>query len=300
VAAAGGWASLACAALAAQPVTVSEHPAPGAMISVGSHRLHLHCLGSGAPTVVLEAGLGGTAMEWVRVQEPLSRRFRTCAYDRAGYGWSERGPLPRRSATLAAELHRLLQRAGESGPYVLVGHSFGGYNVRLFAARYPGEAAALLLLDASHERQHDRFEALGLSTAPRRGGIVWSTGRGEVPSAMPQALKPLARSLAATPRARLALGAEAAELRQSADQVAAAPVRRDLPVAVISRGRREWPDTEAGRRLERTWRELQLDLAGRVGSGTHAIASRSGHFVQLEQPELVIRAVGTLVERLRD
>src|SRR5690606_17910094 len=100
--------------------------APGDLVDVGGHSLHIYCQGEGSPTVVLEAGLGDGSINFRALQDRLARHTRTCAYDRAGYGWSEPGPAPRDLATIAAELDALLDGAGEAGPYVLAGHSIGG------------------------------------------------------------------------------------------------------------------------------------------------------------------------------
>ena len=132
-----------------------RYPPPGRLVDVGSHRLHLHCSGTGSPTVVLEGGKGLTTLHWSLVQPQLAADTRVCAYDRAGQGWSEPGPLPRTPERVVEELHTLLQAAGESGPYVLAGHSLGGRYVRLFAARYPEEVAGLVLVDARSE-YHDQ------------------------------------------------------------------------------------------------------------------------------------------------
>ncbi|SFP67535.1 Pimeloyl-ACP methyl ester carboxylesterase [Geodermatophilus dictyosporus] len=122
---------------------------PGEVYDVGSYRLHLNCTGSGGPTVVLFNGLGLTSANWARVVPGVARSARVCAYDRAGQGWSEDAPQPRDGNQAAADLHALLQRAGEEGPYVLVGHSIGGDHAMIYAARYPEQVAGMVLLDAT-------------------------------------------------------------------------------------------------------------------------------------------------------
>src|SRR6185503_8412954 len=102
-----------------------HYPPPGQMVDVGGHRLHLYCIGKGSPTVVLEAAAPGWSIYWSLVQPEVAKVTRVCAYDRAGLGWSERGPLPRTGYRMAQELHRLLDRAGIAGLYILVGHSLG-------------------------------------------------------------------------------------------------------------------------------------------------------------------------------
>src|SRR5215831_5606986 len=107
-------------------------PETGRLVDVGGYRLKLNCTGSGSPTVILEAGWGGLSVDWRAVQRQIGEFSRVCSYDRAGYGGSDPGPMPRTSLQIATELHALVKNAGEMPPYVLVGHSFGGYNVRVF------------------------------------------------------------------------------------------------------------------------------------------------------------------------
>src|SRR5215212_3010028 len=124
-------------------------PPPGEMVDVGGYSLHINCVGQGSPTVVLDAGSGLFSAQWVRVQREVSGTTRVCAYDRAGMGWSEMGPDPRDAQQITSELHTLLGKAGIEGPYVLVGHSFGGMYMQTYAARYPDELAGVALVDSS-------------------------------------------------------------------------------------------------------------------------------------------------------
>jgi pimeloyl-ACP methyl ester carboxylesterase len=122
---------------------------PGRLYDVGGHRLHLNCTGSGGPTVVLMSGLGGFSTGWARIAPPVAGATRVCAYDRAGQGWSEDAPEAQDGLAVAADLHTLLDRAGEQGPYVLVGHSIGGDHAMVHADRYPEQVAGMVLLDAT-------------------------------------------------------------------------------------------------------------------------------------------------------
>jgi pimeloyl-ACP methyl ester carboxylesterase len=124
-----------------------SYPAPGRLVNVGTHRLHLRCDGNGSPTVVFDAALGASSLSWSLVQPAVARITRACAYDRAGFGWSEAGPLPRTAGRVADELSELLGRADVPAPYVLVGHSFGGLVMRLFTARHPDKVAGLILIE---------------------------------------------------------------------------------------------------------------------------------------------------------
>src|SRR3712207_2211553 len=120
------------------------YPPPGQLVQVGGHRLHIRCVCRGTPTVILEAANGGMSAHWVRAQQEVARTTRACAYDRAGLGWSEPGQRPRDARRISSELHHLLGNAGIEGPYVLVGHSYGGLYVRTYADRYHDEVAGVV------------------------------------------------------------------------------------------------------------------------------------------------------------
>jgi pimeloyl-ACP methyl ester carboxylesterase len=128
-------------------------PQIGKSVDVGGYKLNLNCTGQGSPTVILDSGLGGLALSWQGVQGEVEKFTRVCTYDRGGYGWSDPGPMPRTSAQIVKELHTLLQNSGEKPPYILVGHSSGGFNVRVYNGQYPDDVVGMVLVDASHEDQ---------------------------------------------------------------------------------------------------------------------------------------------------
>ena len=138
---------------------------PGTAYDVGGRRLHLSCTGAGSPTVVLEAGLGEISPHWAWIAPSVATDTRVCAYDRAGQGWSDDSPGPHDGAAIAADLHTLLQRANEPGPYVLVGHSIGGPYVMTFAQRYPDDVAGMVLLDATSPRAFTDLPSFSASNA---------------------------------------------------------------------------------------------------------------------------------------
>src|SRR4051812_29797454 len=123
---------------------------PGQLFDVGGHRLHLHCLGASGPAVVFDAALGASSISWTYVAPQVATFALACMFDRAGFAWSEAGPLPRSTPRIVEELRALLVAAGINPPYVLVGHSFGGLTARLFLHRYPREVAGLVLLDPAY------------------------------------------------------------------------------------------------------------------------------------------------------
>jgi pimeloyl-ACP methyl ester carboxylesterase len=151
-------AMLALASVAGGYETVREamdtnvYPMPGQLVDVGGHRLHLHCTGSGSPTVVLETGGGEMSSHFGWIAPAVARDTRVCVYDRAGRGWSEPADTVQDASQIAADLRTLLHRGHVPGPYVLAGHSFGGLYVLTFAARYPDEVAGLVLVDSTAPR----------------------------------------------------------------------------------------------------------------------------------------------------
>lgn len=152
--------SIAAISVFASIAAAQEQPAPppfvapGRLVDVGGWKLHLDCTGErrgSQPTVILEAGIGDFSVEWSLVQPRIAGFARVCSYDRAGDGWSEMGPFPRTYAQIVYELHTLLERAGERGPFVLVGHSYGGWLVRAYQSTYPTEVAGLVLLEGGSD-----------------------------------------------------------------------------------------------------------------------------------------------------
>ena len=144
-------------------------PPPGQLVDIGGYRLHLWCMGAGAPAVVLESGLGGGAFTWPQVQKETATFTRVCAYDRAGLGYSDPSPGPRTSGRIAQELSQLIERSAVGGPVVLVGASSGGFAARILASEHRELVAGLVLVDASHEQQRARQAAAGLEFPVPRG-----------------------------------------------------------------------------------------------------------------------------------
>ncbi|MEP7091863.1 MAG: alpha/beta fold hydrolase [Nocardioidaceae bacterium] len=184
VTAAGRWmlipvaAVLALASLGTTYENIAErsdqgtYPAPGKTYQVNGHRLHLDCRGQGGPTVVLFNGLGEISASWARIAGPVSATSRVCAYDRAGQSWSEDAKAPQDGVTAAKDLHTLLAKAGETGPFVLVGHSTGGTYAMTYAARYPAQVAGMALLDSSSPYQLTKITAYPGQYAVMRRGLA--------------------------------------------------------------------------------------------------------------------------------
>lgn len=295
--------------------TVTGTQAPIArLVSTGKYRLYLACSGTGSPTVVMDSGLGAGSSEWSFIAPKIAARSphpvsalrapgapsadfaegmrpltgqdgpdgwgtRVCVYDRANTGRSDHAPTPRTSQDLVDDLHTLLTNAGVAGPYVLVGHSLGGLNARLYASEYPGSVVGMVLVDAAHEDLWDRL--LSLLPPPTEGE--------------PPALKAYRSSLNA------AQGNEQIDLKLSGAQVRS---RRQpfgaMPLIVLSHGK-----PIAGipalysPLVERIWSDMQLDLLNLSTNSKQIIAEQSGHDIPSDQPQLVIDAARELVRVLR-
>ena len=158
-----------CSASGGGATSAKAYAKPAELVSLPDGRkLNLHCSGSGSPTVLLESGFGAGASAWYKVQPTLARTTRVCAYDRAGYGFSDPGPLPRDGAATARDLDQALTAAKMAGPFIVVGHSAGGLYARLFAARRPSDVAGLILLDPTVERRAPQPVGDGLDGIRRR------------------------------------------------------------------------------------------------------------------------------------
>ncbi len=269
---------------------------PGSRFSIGTHHLHLYCRGEGKPTVVIDAGLGGYSLEWLALQETIAEQTRVCVYDRAGYGWSDPGPSPRLSSRIAYELDRLLEKADIPGPYVLLGHSFGGFNVRNFANRRIVEVAGIILVDASHEAQFDRLEKnSSKSVLPTRTSFYLP--HLPVPENLPTQIRPLARRFAVTRNSYSTVRNELAWMRQSAMETEKNKIPYDFPVIILSRGKQEYPHTPEGDVKESIWQELQQDLLRLSSRSRRIIARQAGHNIHLDQPDIIFHAVKSIVSQ---
>lgn len=298
-----------------------QYPPPGQLIDVGGHRLHLYCLGTGTPTVILEAAAPGWSLYWSTVQPQLARTTRVCAYDRAGLGWSERGPLPRTGQRMAKELHRLLERAGIPGPYVLVGHSLGGLVARLYRHDYPKEVVGMVLVDAGHESEMRQaefrsFANAGKSMLPviRAMTTLGITRLMASYDQLPPLLTRQEEKVSAETRPILRAGwlrtgyystltDESDGLIETLEQVRRSGSLGDLPLIVITAtGPVWWPDMPEQvnqAKFRKMWLELQQNLTTLSTNSRQVFADQSSHFIPLDQPELVSNAVRQLIDRER-
>lgn len=297
-------------------------PAPGRLIDVGGHRLHLYQVGSG-PSVVLESGISASSLNWRRVQNEAAAFARVCSYDRSGLGWSDLCNQPCTPTALARQLHALLQAAQIPAPYIVVGHSFGALIVRGFATEFRNETAGLVLVDPLDPAewtpitdQQQRMIAHGIRLArrgalaarlgvvrvclnlllagnrllPRAAAKAWSGRAAEVTDRiggqvrkMPEETWPLVACHWKQPKSFEGMARHFECLAQSVAEASDFPVL-NLPVTVLVGAENEHPTD-------------QSEYARRISTQTNLVmAEKSGHWIQLDQPELIVGAIREMIE----
>jgi pimeloyl-ACP methyl ester carboxylesterase len=286
------------------------NPMPGRRVEIvsggSSLRMHIDCGGQGTPVVVLDSGLGDSFVSWRKVQPEMAKFTRVCSYDRAGIGYSDPSPRPRTSRTIAEELHSLLQAAGVSPPYILLGHSMGGYDVRVFAGLYRNEVAGLVLVDASHPDQEKRLpiELGDMEKSWLRESEFLEFG---MPFGIPRFLglcdeDAVVRAADCNFRTSQEGVAEMKNFRLSAAEAAGAGSLGDLPLAVLSHDP-DKPSAELPADLVKptndAWEKMQEEMAHLSTRGTQLIAKNSGHYIQMDRPDVVTNAVRSVVEQAR-
>ncbi|HWY07880.1 MAG TPA: alpha/beta hydrolase [Candidatus Acidoferrales bacterium] len=302
------------------------YPPPGRLVDLGSHRLHLLESGHGSPTILLEAGLMSTVLSWSDLQRELSRSFRVVSYDRAGLGWSDQGPMPRTADRIVDELHTMLERAAIPPPYVLVGHSFGGLTMPLFATRYPDELAGMVLVDpvapaewnppSEHDRKLTRigakvcrraalltriglirFVAFLLTTRAKKPAsyLVRLISRG-TPDEAGSVSSPWFSALPANEKAMASVF-----WIQPKFALTIASQLENLPISAARVGQLDKFCDKAvvilsARTAPEARRKEHAAMAGRLPLGNHVLAGNSNHWIMQEEPDLVIRAIEKVIK----
>ncbi len=279
---------------------------PGKLVNVNGRKMHIDCIGEGSPTVILDSGLGDAYVSWRKVQPEIAKFTRVCSYDRAGLGYSESSSGPRTSSAMAEELHSLLQTAGIAPPYVLVGHSMAGYDVRLYASLYRNEEAGMVLVDASHPDQENRFppELKNMEGSwLREAEFLEYT----MPLGIPRLLglcdeDPVQRAADCNWHSAREAVAELKAFPASAAQTAATGSLGDMPLAVLSHDP-DKPSTELPPDLAKptneAWQKMQEELAHLSSRGTQAVAKNSGHYIQADRPDMVVDAIRNVLNQAR-
>ncbi len=291
-------------------------PQIGRSVDVGGRTLNIYCSGEGSPAVILDTGNGEPGYAWAHIQPEIAKLTRACWFDRTGEGWSEPGPFPRTSAATAKDLHELLTRAGVPPPYVLVGHSLGGLNARVYNGLYTHDVAGMVLVDAAHEDEPQRAPKFMLGhNLPRylwwplhlvgqaalRFGLVRLTTSAPALTDDParRTREQIVEALRQQPTAVANL-INATE-PESYAQAHAAGGLGDRPLIVLTRGKIQSPagDTEMDRQgaaYEQVWmHELQPQLARLSTRGRQVIVEKSGHDMPDEAPEIILDAVREVV-----
>src|SRR6266542_3460760 len=303
-----------------------KYPAPGMMVNIGGRHLHVVCAGTGSPAVLFESGIAASSLSWARVMPDVAAFTRACAYDRAGLGWSDPSRDRRTVTRMLNDLHIVLVSAATSRPYVLVGHSFGAFLVCAYASQHPDDVAGLVLLDPpsewheiTREQAHLLWGGIQLSrigAGLARLGVVRAclallTGGapgvprnfvrifgptaartlerlvGEVRK-LPPDVHPVVQALWCQPKCFRAMADHLGALEEMTAAVSRVTSLADVPLVIISSGDHT-PDTIAQHR----------QLARLSFQGRHMVATKSGHWIQFDEPDLVVAAIREIVERAR-
>ena len=293
----------------------------GSLYDIGGYRLHLDCSGNGSPTIILDSGLGSPGLQWLLVQQELAKTNQVCSYDRAGLGWSDPGPEPRTSQQMVNELHALLQKADVPGPYVLVGHSLGGFNVRLYAHQYPAEVAAVVLVAGGSENdtarmppEYQKIDAanrqsnqlmgvlsrLGLTRLAGKTGLLASF-TGLFSRFPPEAQAEMEALTFYRSQYWITAYDELSVVDQSKSQVAAAGTLGNLPLVVLSASPdvSRLPASFPVQQIVETFRQLQDELADLSTNSIHIVCDTCDHYVPLTDPARVVDAIHQALARVR-
>jgi pimeloyl-ACP methyl ester carboxylesterase len=309
-------------------------PPPGRIYTVAGQSMHLNCSGTGSPTVVMDAGLGGWSMDWAAVQPAVARSTRVCSYDRAGMGWSEPRSAPRDAQHAVGELHSLLKAAAVDEPLVLVGHSNGGLRMLLYAGEYRADVVGLVLVDptpistdaeqiaslsdaqqaqllsmSSTQHKEGSEPLVGLIQMGQPFGLarLFSEGllAGTIYPHLSRELQPAYRAGINRATFMATMGAEAQQRQASIEQVRGIGTLGDLPLVVLASSAASafYGDPQAldlagpAADLMRVMLESSRQAIAQVSArGRVEAVARSGHYIQFDRPDAVIQSIEAMLD----
>ena len=305
IALAGGWSYQRIAEFRDD----RRYPPPGNLYPVNGRLMHIHCRGSGSPTVIVEQGIGGPSLDWNDINEQMSRITTVCDYDRAGMGYSEPAFKPTRSIDVVKNLHSLLAAAKIDDDLILVGWSAGGMYAREFYRQFPEHVEGMVLVDSAHEQTNRRMPPQpsnqeNLDHLMRKYYVAqfgWLRLSGEIEAQyadFPPSEQDRKRLIAIFLKSHTyrTLVDEGVGLEQDLAEGAAPPKLDALPAVVIAEGKPRHPYMKDN--LPQ-WHELQRQLAGLSSAGRLVIAENSAHFIHRTEPELILDAVKDVVNSAR-
>jgi pimeloyl-ACP methyl ester carboxylesterase len=307
---------------------LKDYPIPGKLYDAGGHLLHLNIKGTGSPAVIFENGSGDFSFIWDLVQPSIAKTTRTVSYDRAGFAWSQEGPLPRTGKQIAYELHTALHHAGIKGPYILVGQSFGGFLVRSFARLYKNEVVGLVLVDALNENEEIMIDRKAVRIREmakgRNAPAVQKTANRAISSNPPKENNPVAADTTIEPPLdrlsaydqKMQIWAQtqfkyyrsaSSEMDWSPEDVADMYKNKgnpdymlgNIPLIVISKGHGNYSGLPDSAELEKKRLQLQDELTHLSSNSKHILDKNSGHNIHLEDPPTVINAILEVIDAYR-
>ncbi len=292
----------------------AQNPPPGQIYAVDGYKMHMYCTGSGSPAIVLDAGLGDDAVTWAGVQPELAKTTRVCAYDRAGFGWSEAGPAPRDADHIAAELHGLLRQAKIGLPIVLMGHSIAGIYMRDYAAHYPEDLAGMVFVDGSTPMQQENPAIKAMMGNGPPPWVIALVGNAAFSVGIPRLMGMCSRTSPGLNARYLRMQAEDhCELHVNSSMNEARNMERSgletqhsgpygsLPILIFSHDPEKTMATENStqKMAEGAWSQMQEDLKRLSTRSRRIIAKGAKHYIQTDRADLIEKEVPLFIQQIR-
>ena len=286
---------------------------PGKFQQVNGKKMHYLYMGEGEPTIIMDSALGGTCLDWSWIQQELAKEAKVFSYDRAGYGWSDSSDSPRTSETMVEELRELLYKANIHPPYILVGHSFGAINMRLFQHKYPNEVLGLVLVDPTPEEIHtlpleyrkkleNEKKMIQLATLLAPTGLLkllkMPVGNFHLPENKINIAKEIGYKTSAYKTASQELSSineSVAYLSETRKEVISVPLYV-MTRATFAKGSLSDKTIES---VQETWSNAHAKIANQSTRGKQIIVKDSGHFIHCEKPKLVKEVILELIEETK-